>query len=171
MSQGAWIMNATQVFSIPANLEAMLTPIMVALLTVEIFFIVFLWLRLGALTKKYKAFMAGSPGVALEDMLSEIVNRAQQQEESMKSLHFALRQLEQIHQESVQHVGIVRFNAFSDSGSDLSFAIAVLDGNGNGFVLSSIYGRDESRVYAKPVLRSKSEYFLTQEKKKLLLAA
>ncbi|MGI6129487.1 MAG: DUF4446 family protein [bacterium] len=158
-----------QLFNIPANVEAVLMPLIVAVLVIQFFFIIFLWMRLGSLAKKYNAFMTGTPGVSLEDKLIELVNRARQQEESMKGLHFALRQLEQIHQNSVQQVGVVRFNAFPDAGSDLSFAIAVLDGNSNGFVLSSIYGRDESRVYAKPITQGKSEYLLTQEEEEAIL--
>jgi len=58
---------------------------------------------------------------------------------------------------------IQRFNAFNDLGSDLSFSIAFVDDDKNGLVLSSIYGRDESRTYAKPVTSGTSQYALTQE--------
>ena len=88
-----------------------------------------------------------------------------------ESLYFALRQLEQMYLTTIQHVGVVRFNAFPDAGSDLSFAIAVLDGNRDGFVLSSIYGRDESRVYAKPVQKGESNYFLSQEENQAISQA
>jgi len=71
----------------------------------------------------------------------------------------------------IQQVGIVRFNAFDNTGSDLSFAVALLDAAKNGFVLSGIYGREESRVYAKPVLQGESTYTLTKEEKQALEAA
>ncbi|NLG86392.1 MAG: DUF4446 family protein [Firmicutes bacterium] len=156
-------MNLIELFTVPAKLQTVLMPFVIAVLALQLFLIIFLWLRLGAVTKRYNTFMAGSPGAALEDMLIELVERSRQQDENMKGLHFALRQLEQMYQNAIQHVGVVRFNAFPDAGSDLSFAIAVLDGSGDGFVLSSIYGRDESRVYAKPIHQGKSSYFLTQE--------
>jgi hypothetical protein len=63
---------------------------------------------------------------------------------------------------------IVRFNAFEDTGSDLSFAVALLDADYNGVVLSSIFGRNESRTYAKPVVAGQSSYFLTNEEKEAL---
>jgi hypothetical protein len=53
--------------------------------------------------------------------------------------------------QALQHVGFVRFNAFPDVGSDLSFALAVVDGDGNGFLVTSIYSREEVRTYAKAV--------------------
>ena len=52
---------------------------------------------------------------------------------------------------ALQHVGFVRFNAFPDVGSELSFALAVVDGRGDGFLVSSIYSREEVRTYAKAV--------------------
>jgi hypothetical protein len=48
-------------------------------------------------------------------------------------------------------VGFVRFNAFSDVGSDLSYALALLNRDGDGVVLSSIYSREETRTYGKAV--------------------
>jgi hypothetical protein len=52
---------------------------------------------------------------------------------------------------TVQGVGLVRFRAFQDTGGDQSFALALTDGEGNGIVLSALYGRGATRLYAKPV--------------------
>ena len=65
----------------------------------------------------------------------------------------------------VQKVGIVRYSAFKDTGSDLSFALALLDANNNGVVLNGIYSRDMSNIYAKPVTNGTSTYTMTQEEK------
>ncbi len=66
---------------------------------------------------------------------------------------------------------MVRFTAFDDPGRDLRFAIALLDEESNGLVLSSIFGRSESRVYAKPIVRGESSYFLSDEEKAALVQA
>ena len=63
----------------------------------------------------------------------------------------------------VQKVGVVRFNAFDDTGSDLSYSVALLDERKDGVVFSSIFGRDENRCYAKPVKNGKSDYPLSKE--------
>ena len=63
----------------------------------------------------------------------------------------------------IQKVGLVRYNAFKDVGSDLSFAIALLDGNDNGVVLNGIYGSEYSNIYAKPIKTKGSSYQLSQE--------
>ena len=52
---------------------------------------------------------------------------------------------------SLQSLGVVRFNPFSDVGGDQSFAVAMVDGHGNGVVISSLYGRHDVKVYAKPL--------------------
>ena len=65
----------------------------------------------------------------------------------------------------IQKIGLVRYNAFRDVGSDLSFAIALLDGNDTGVVLNGLYGSDSSNIYAKPIKQGKSTYQLSEEEK------
>ena len=63
----------------------------------------------------------------------------------------------------VQNIGMVRYNAFDDVGSELSFAIALLDNENNGFVINSIYGRSSSNIYAKTIENGTSKYTLSDE--------
>jgi hypothetical protein len=62
-----------------------------------------------------------------------------------------LAELERIARSEVARVGFVRYNAFDDVGSDLSFALALLNAEGDGVVLTSIYSREETRTYGKAV--------------------
>jgi hypothetical protein len=160
-------MNITHAAGLVVGQQSLIW-ILIAVVALQMFLLVFVWLRLSKLNNSYNAFMAGRSGASLEDMLADLLTSSEEQNENMKDLYFALRQLEQKYNNTTQHVGVVRFNAFPDAGSDLSFAVAVLDGNRNGFVLSSIYGRDESRVYAKPVKQGESDYFLSQEEEQAI---
>jgi len=72
---------------------------------------------------------------------------------------------------SIQKVGIVRFNPFSEIGGNQSFSIALLDGNNNGFIITSLYTREGNRVYAKPIKDGRSEYLLSKEEKEALTQA
>ena len=65
--------------------------------------------------------------------------------------------------ECVQKVAIMRYRAFEDVGSDLSFSIAILDGNNDGIVLTGLYGRQQSTTYAKPIDNGISRYDLSEE--------
>ncbi len=72
---------------------------------------------------------------------------------------------------SPRHLGIVRFNAFPDAGSALSFAVALLDDHRNGLVLSSIYGRQQGMVFAKPITGGASSFPLTEEEREAIRTA
>ena len=69
---------------------------------------------------------------------------------------------------AVQKVGLIRFDAFDDVGGRLSFAAALLDGRGDGLVLSSINGRQDNRVYAKPIKGGASVFTLSTEEKQAI---
>jgi len=69
---------------------------------------------------------------------------------------------------ALQNVGFVRFNAFPDVGSELSYALAVVDGNGDGFVVSSIYSREEVRTYAKAVSGFETDKETSEEERRAL---
>ena len=71
----------------------------------------------------------------------------------------------------VQGVGLVRFRAFQDTGGDQSFALALADGEGNGVVISALYGRGKTRVYAKPVQGWLSPKPLGEEEEQALAEA
>ena len=69
---------------------------------------------------------------------------------------------------SVTGVGVVRFNPFTNSGGNQSFAIALLNEHGNGVIISTLYGRERTSIFAKPVVKFASEYELTKEETEAL---
>jgi hypothetical protein len=86
------------------------------------------------------------------------------QKESI-ALRQAVEGLEKNFLRSVQKVGIVRFNPFSDSGGDQSFSIVLLDGEDNGIAISGLYSQGRPLVYAKPIKRGQSRYKLSEEER------
>jgi uncharacterized protein YlxW (UPF0749 family) len=72
---------------------------------------------------------------------------------------------------SVQRVGLVRYDAFEDMGGHLSFSVALLDANGNGVVITSINGRQDTRCYAKPVESWSSRHNLSEEEEQAIRLA
>ena len=71
----------------------------------------------------------------------------------------------------IQKIGIVRYSAFKDTGSDLSFTLALLDEHNDGVVLNGIYSREMSNIYAKPVKAGKSTYTMSEEEKQAVQKA
>lgn len=72
---------------------------------------------------------------------------------------------------AVQRVGLVRFDAFEDMGGRLSFSLALLDEAGNGVVVTSINGRQDTRVYGKPVSGGASDHNLSDEEAEAIAQA
>ena len=73
--------------------------------------------------------------------------------------------------QTLQHVAVVRYDAFGDMGGRMSFSAAVIDDNGDGVVISSIHARGESRTYAKGIVGGGSDTTLTPEEQQALAAA
>ncbi|NPV26808.1 MAG: DUF4446 family protein [Firmicutes bacterium] len=132
---------------------------------IDLLLLLILIIRTTRLNRRYRQFMAGMEGKNLEDMLLENLKLVKAGFHRVEEVELICRRLEGITQRCIQGVGVVRFNAFEDVGSDLSFAVALLDQHGDGVVFSSLYGREDTRTYAKPVTGGQSSYLLTAEEK------
>ena len=110
-------------------------------------------------------------GVNLEKLLLEHIAEVRQTSKKCGELERDSQLMRRQLVGCVQRYGVVRFNAFPDIASDLSFAIALLDENNNGVIFSSIYGRSESRTYAKPINNGASSYLLSGEEQQALQIA
>jgi len=119
--------------------------------------------RLQRLRRAVRLMQSSSSEVTLED--AEDVVR------SLADVSKRVGDLEVVARLAVQHVGLVRFDAFEDMGGHLSFAAALLDADGAGFVLTSINGRQETRIYAKPIERGSSQYHLSDEEQEAIRRA
>jgi hypothetical protein len=84
-------------------------------------------------------------------------------EAAIRQLAAEAHRLDGLMQTSVRHVSVVRFDAFDEMGGRLSFSAALLDGKGDGMVITSINGRQDTRCYAKPVHHGTSPHNLSDE--------
>ena len=134
-------------------------------------FILFTYRKVSFLSRRYREFMRGGSGVSLEVVLQDLLKELHRVEEGVAENKKKMQELSEVLATATQGVGVVRFNAFHNTGSDLSFSVALLDAHRNGVVVSSIYGREESRTYAKPVLGGKSSYQLGEEEQEAIRRA
>ena len=137
--------------------------ILLGIFAVLMIVVMFLYIRLRRLEMETGYLNRGMEGKSFSEIVSKNIHETERLMEAVKALakryDFVLRRLAG----TLQHVGVVRFDAFRELGGRLSFSIALLDDRGNGLVMSSIYGRSESRTYAKPVVEGKSSYDLSPE--------
>ncbi|MEA2677828.1 MAG: hypothetical protein QOJ81_1969 [Chloroflexota bacterium] len=105
-----------------------------------------LWavLRLRRVSRRLSALESASPMTVPVDI--DRVNRLANQLEG-----------------AMQRVGVVRYNPFEDTGSNQSFVLAMLDGRGDGFVLSSLHSRQATRMFLKPVSGGKPDSAISAE--------
>lgn len=126
---------------------------------------------LSYMKKRYRKMMNGVDGDNLERLLMGHIDEVRHVIDENKRLDSENRRIDDLLKMAVTRVGMVRFRAFEDMGSDLSYAVALLDAHNNGVVLSSIFGREDSRSYAKPIEDGKSSYPMTQEEEQALREA
>ncbi|MBP8599143.1 MAG: DUF4446 family protein [Selenomonas sp.] len=125
-------------------------------------------LKLSYMKKRYRKMMAGVDGANIERMLMGHIDEVKKVVEKSEQLDMENKRIDALLQTAVTRVGVVRFRAFEDMGSDLSYAVALLDSHNNGVVLSSIFGREDSRSYVKPITNGSSSYTMTQEEEQAL---
>lgn len=142
--------------------------IVLLLLSVSLLWNLILSAKLSSLGKKYKKFMRGATGKNFENMLLDHIANVESAIERVNVMNDDLIHMRNQMDKCIQKCNIIRYNAFSDTGSDLSFSIALLDNFNDGFILTGIYGRNESITYAKPIVKGSSRYPLSVEEELVL---
>lgn len=121
-------------------------------------------IKIRNIERRYNDFMSNfNKDGSVEEAFKNYIKMVNNVNEENKIIKANLLNLEQQVNGCAQNIGIVRYNAFDDVGSELSFAIAILDNNDNGFVINSIYGRTSCNVYAKTIEGGTSKYTLSDE--------
>lgn len=124
--------------------------------------------RVSSLNKKYEFFMQDETGKSMEAKLREDVAHLHELQDSMELIHKTQKDILAVQNHCFRKIGFVKYNAFDNIGNNLSFAFTVLDGKNDGFCLSSVYGRNESRIFAKPIVDGKCLYGMSEEEKESL---
>jgi hypothetical protein len=130
--------------------------------------VIALQVRLRRLTRQYTTLMRGADEMDLQSILNQHVTEVRHALETVTSLEERTETLERAIPRTLQWVGSVRFNPFRHTGGAQSFALALADDRGNGFVLSSLHARENTRIYAKALREWTSEHMLTDEEKQAI---
>ena len=123
--------------------------------------------RLNKLQTKYDFFTQGKEAnidIVLTDTLQEL-HAVQAELAALQEKH---QKLHAQVQNCLQNVKVVRYDAFDAMGGEMSYSLLLTDANNKGIILTSIYGREESRCFAKDIDNGKSSYPLAEEEQRLL---
>jgi hypothetical protein len=119
--------------------------------------------RLNRMIRHYRRLGRGIGSDKLDQLLERVLERTELESREVAAVREEIAAMRDDMQGHVQNVGIVRYNAFEDTGGDQSFAVAMLDAHGNGAIFNGLYHRKDVRIYAKPVRDWKSIYSMSDE--------
>jgi hypothetical protein len=146
--------------------ERTVSVLVVALLATVVVLVLWVaWLQRSEtlLRRRLRRVIGDAEGSGLDEILDKHLRRLDDLGQRVDALNKLQQELEQLAQRTIQRVGVVRFSPFADTGGDQSFAVALLDAEGNGVVLSSLHSRTDTRVFAKQVQNSRSRHQLSDE--------
>ncbi len=136
-----------------------------ALLFVLTGWLLALSLQLRRLTRLLRRLIPEAPDQPLDRLLERVLAKQEENRTHIAAIEQQAERLQLLLQGCLQRVGLVRFDAFNDTAGQQSFAVALLDNQGNGVVITSLFGRTESRCYAKPITHGSSTHRLSDEEK------
>lgn len=127
--------------------------------------------RLRNLIWQYRRLLTSKGEINLEEVLMRLGERTKRLEECLSQVEGELARNREAALGYLQKWALLRYKAFANTGGEQSFSLVILDQKGDGVILSSIYGREESRVYAKAIKDGKSSYPLSEEEQQVLTRA
>lgn len=152
-------------------IEKNISVILIFVVFIFLLWNIFLETRLKKEKERTTNFFKGKKAESLESVISEIFKKQQRSEEKVHKALNKIKELDKVALQSVQKVGVVRFNPFSNIGSNQSFAIALLDQKDDGVVISSLHAKEGTRIYAKPIKQGESEHSLSKEEEEAIKQA
>lgn len=121
-------------------------------------------IKFNKLNKRYNKFIKKmSKGENFEETLKVYMKKVNDVSNRNEEIVKYCQKLDNNISKCIKKVGIVRYNAFKDTGSDLSFTLALLNEENTGVVLNGIYSREMSNIYAKPITEGKSNYTISEQ--------
>jgi hypothetical protein len=150
------------------NQAALLFTIILAALLAAVVVFLLAWRRLRSLIRLYRSAQMSKTSNALDQILLHQEEVGSGLTTRVVALERGLAQAEAASCRYVQISRLSRYAAFRDTGGNQSFSWILLDAEQNGLILTSISGRDESRVYAKQIMAGVPEHPLAAEEQRLL---
>ena len=141
------------------------------IMLILIILVIVLFNSLSSMEKRYRKIMRGTNPKNLEELVISYLDKVDDAKNSAEGIKEKFNEIDSRLKGCMQHVSIIRYKAFENVGSDLSFSIALLDDNNDGVILTGIYGRNDSTTYAKPIDNGISRYDLSEEEKHVLKEA
>lgn len=125
--------------------------------------------KIGGMNKKYQAFMSGQDGRSLEHSFAKKFENMDYVNDELKKIDSRLNRIDANLLKTYQKVGIVKYDAFKEIGGTLSFVLALLTKEDDGFILNSMHSNSEGcYTYIKEVKKGEVFVALSEEERQAL---
>lgn len=145
-----------------------ITLALIGIVFILIIIVISCMISTSKMKNKYRKMMRGTNSRNLEEVIVKSLDKIDDIQATTDNMKNICESTSEIVKSCIQKVAIKRYKAFEDIGSDLSYSIAMLDGSNNGVIITSIYSRNESITYAKPIDNGISRYDLSEEENSVL---
>lgn len=142
--------------------------ILIALTALLAFCILLMGFRLRGMNCRLQSLTRGLENQNLEEVLNTYLDRVDGAVHRMDILEQAVAVLQAQLPGCLQRFSMVRYDAFEDVGGEQSFSVAMLDAQGDGILLTSVYSRMDNRVYAKSIQNGRASHTLSAEEEHAL---
>lgn len=142
--------------------------LLIGLLSVSVILLILIiitFVQINKFKKKYKKFMLGKDGANLEKDIMTLYEDNKFMKLSIDRNRDDIKTLYKKHEKSFQKIGLVKYDAFTEMGGKLSFALALLDENNSGFIINSVHSSEGCYSYTKRVKDGDSQLALSNEEK------
>lgn len=141
--------------------------LLILILVMLIFIIVQTFLTIK-LKKRFRIFMSGRNAMSLENGIAAIYKDINVLKEHDIKFRQDIKDIKVNLLDCYQKVGLVKYDAFREMGGQLSFSIALLDKQDNGFILNSVHSANGCYTYTKEIQNGVSAIELADEEKEAL---
>ena len=124
--------------------------------------------KTSGLKKKYKKFMEGRDGVSLEEIIANTYEKYDEVSRTVESNSANIAKIIENMKLTYQKMGLVKYDAFNEMGGKLSFSLALLDKEDNGFIINSMHSREGCYTYIKEIVKGESYIVLAEEEREAL---
>lgn len=138
---------------------------LLAVSVILLILIIVAFVQIGKFKKKYKKFMLGKDGASLENDIVTLYEDNKFMKLSIDRNREDIKTLYKKHETAFQKIGLVKYDAFTEMGGKLSFALALLDENNDGFIINSVHSSEGCYSYTKRVKDGDSQIALSNEEK------
>lgn len=137
--------------------------VMLVLIVVLFFMVISANMKYSRLRASYASFMKGKDGKTLEDSIFDRFDELDELTKMSLKNRQEIKTLKNDMMDTLQKVGILRYDAFNEMGGNLSFAVTLLDGNNNGYIINSMHSREGCYNYIKEIVKGESYIELSEE--------